>query len=77
MMIECEVKTGQTVESIEHTRREGGDIVWIKFNKRGNWLMKGEMNIIEKGIDEWEGEIVEFVEIWEQSRWEGDKTVVV
>ena len=25
MMIECEVKTGQTVESIENTRREGGD----------------------------------------------------
>ena len=27
MMIECEVKTGQTVESIEHTRREGGEVV--------------------------------------------------
>ena len=25
MMIECEVKDGQTVESIENTRREGGD----------------------------------------------------
>ncbi len=23
-MIKCEVKSGQTVESIEHTRREGG-----------------------------------------------------
>ena len=31
MMIECEVKIGQTVESIEHTRREGGDGVgWNK-----------------------------------------------
>ena len=30
MMIECEVKTGQTVESIEHTRREGGDGVVVK-----------------------------------------------
>ena len=27
MMIECEVKTGQTVESIEHIRREGGQSV--------------------------------------------------
>ena len=27
MMIECEVKTGQTVESIEHTRREKCDAV--------------------------------------------------
>ena len=83
MMIECEVKTGQTVESIEHTRREGGQFVgmqvsngillkeeclrneWkeqpgkavesienirieggdgvgVKFNERGNWLMKGK-----------------------------------
>ena len=39
--------------------------------------MKGKMNIIEKGIDEWEGESFEFVEIREQPRWEGDKTVVV
>ena len=30
MMIDCEVKTGQTVESIEHTRREGGDGVGVK-----------------------------------------------
>ena len=27
MMIECEVKIGQTVEFTEHTRREGGQIV--------------------------------------------------
>ena len=27
MMIECEVKTGQTVESIEHIRMEGGQFV--------------------------------------------------
>ncbi len=40
-------------------------------------MIKGEMNIIEKGIDEWEGERVEFDEICEQSRWEGDKTIVV
>ena len=36
MLIECEVKTGQTGESIEHTRREGGDGVIAKFNERGN-----------------------------------------
>ena len=30
MMTECEVKTGQTVESIENTRREGGDEVGVK-----------------------------------------------
>lgn len=30
MMIECEVKTGQTVESIEHIRREGGERVGAK-----------------------------------------------
>ena len=30
MMIGCEVKTGQTVESIENTRREGGDGVGVK-----------------------------------------------
>ena len=36
MMIECEVKAGQTVESIEHTRREGGDGVGVNPNGRGN-----------------------------------------
>ena len=36
MMIECEVKSGQAVESIEHTRREGGDGVGGKLNERGN-----------------------------------------
>ena len=36
MMIECEVKSGQTVESIKHTRREGGDGVGVKLNERGN-----------------------------------------
>ena len=34
MMVECEVKTGQTVESIEHTRREGGDGVGVKINEK-------------------------------------------
>ena len=36
MMIECEVKTGQTVESIENTRREEGDGVGVKWNEREN-----------------------------------------
>ena len=36
IMIKCEVKTGQTVESIEHTRREGGDGVGVNPNGRGN-----------------------------------------
>ena len=36
MMIECEVKTGHTVESIKHTRREGGDRVGVKSDERGN-----------------------------------------
>ena len=35
MMIECEVKTGQTVESIESIRREGGQfVVMQKLNGR-------------------------------------------
>ena len=36
MMVECEVKIGQTVESIENTRRERGDGVGRKLNERGN-----------------------------------------
>ena len=35
IMIECEVKTGQTVESIKHTRREEGDGVVIKWMREG------------------------------------------
>ena len=37
LMIEGEVKTGQTVESIENTRREGGDGVGVKLNERGGF----------------------------------------
>ena len=36
MIIECEVKNGQTVESIENTRREGGEGVRVKANEREN-----------------------------------------
>ena len=32
MIIECEVKNGQTVESIENTRREGGERVGTKVD---------------------------------------------
>ena len=32
MMVEREVKTGQTVESIEHTRREEGQSVGIQIS---------------------------------------------
>ena len=35
MMIECDVKTSQTVESIENTRREGGDGVGMKRKRKG------------------------------------------
>ena len=34
MMIECDVKTGQTVESIENTRRKVGDGVGVKLNEK-------------------------------------------
>ena len=34
MMIECEFKSGQTVESIENTRREGGERVIIKVDRK-------------------------------------------
>ena len=49
VMIECEVKSGQTVESIENTRRKGGEGVGVKKDERGNSLTKRGMNIIEKG----------------------------
>ena len=40
MTIKCEVKTGQTVESIENTRREGCQIVGIQASN-GRWLKEG------------------------------------
>ena len=40
MMIECEVKTGQTVESIERTRVKGGELVGIQASN-GRWLKEG------------------------------------
>ena len=37
---EWKEQIGEAVESIEHIRIEGGDRVGVKFNERGNWLMK-------------------------------------
>ena len=37
MMIECEVKICQTVESIENTRREGGKMVGKKICGGVKW----------------------------------------
>ena len=45
------VKSGQTVESIEQTRREEGDEVVLK---RG--LREGIEDDWKRGIDEWDGE---------------------
>ena len=39
MMIECEVKSGQTVESIKHTRREGGDGVGMKIKQEDDGIV--------------------------------------
>ena len=58
MMIECEVKTGQTVESIEHTRREGGQLVGMQVSN-GGWLKEGGLWEERK---EQRGETVESIE---------------
>ena len=64
MMIECEVKTGQTVESIEHTRREGGQFVGIQ-GSNGKWLKEGGL------WKEWKEQSGETVESIENTRIEG------
>ena len=58
MMIECEVKTGQTVESIEHTRREGSQFVGIQVSN-GKWLKEGGL---WNELKEQNGETVESIE---------------
>ena len=40
MMIECEAKIGQTVESTEHTRSEGSQFVGIQ-GSNGSCLKEG------------------------------------
>ena len=64
MMIECEVKTGQTVESIEHTRRERCQIVGIQ-GSNGRWLKERCL------WNEWKKQIGETVESIENTRIEG------
>ena len=64
MMIECEVKTSQTVESIEHTRREGSQFVVIQ-GSNGRWLKEGGL------WKEWKEQIGETVELTEDIRIEG------
>ena len=58
MMIECDIKSCQTVESIEHTRREGSQFVGMQ-GSNGRWLKEGSL------LNEWKeqsGETVEFIE---------------
>ena len=62
MMIECKVKTGQTVESIEHTRRNGGQRVGIQASN-GRWLKEGGL------WKEWKKQREETVESIEHTRW--------
>ncbi len=75
--LSVKVKISQTVESIEQTRREGGDGVGEKWMREGIDWWKGKWRWLERGIDEWDGERCEFVETWEQSRCERVKMVVV
>ena len=70
MMIECEVKTGQTVESIEHTRMEGGQAVGTQVSN-GRLLKEGDL------LKEWKEQIRETVESIENIRREGGDGVGV
>ena len=70
MMIECEVKIGQTVESIEHTRREGGQTVGIQ-GSNGRLLKEGGLS------NEWKEQIGETVESIENTRIKGGDGIVV
>ena len=64
MMIECEVKSGQSVESIEYTRMEGGQFVGIQVSN--GRLLKG------RGLwNEWKEKREEIVESIENIRREG------
>ena len=63
MMIECEVKTGQIVESIEYIRREEGQFVGIHASN-GRWLKEGGL------WNEWKEQIGETVESIENTRRE-------
>ncbi len=67
MMIECEVKTGQTVESIENTRREGGDGVVVQGSNR---IMLKE-GVLSKEWTEKTGQTVEPIENTRRERSDG------
>ena len=70
MMIECEVKSVKTVESIENTRREGGDEIGMQVTS-GRWLK-------ERGLwNEWKEQRGETVEPIEHTRIEGGDEVGV
>ena len=55
-MIECEVKTGQIAESIENTRREGGQFVGKQV------LSKKDERILVERMKEKSEETVESIE---------------
>ena len=69
MMIECEVKTDQTVESIKHTRWKGGEFVGIQ-GSNGRWLKEGGL------WKEQKEQIRETVESIENARIKGGDGVV-
>ena len=66
-MIECEVKTCQTVESIEHKRIEEGQFVGIQSSNR-RWLKEG---CLWKEWKEQRGETVESIEHTRRERDDG------
>ena len=68
MMIECEVKAGQTVESIEHIRWDGGQIVG-RQGSNGRWLKEGDL------WKEWKEQRDETAESIEHIRIEGGQLV--
>ena len=68
MMIECEVKTGQTVESIKHTRREGGEPIGTQ-GSNGKWLKEGGL------WEEWKEQRSDTVESIENTRIKGSDGV--
>ena len=68
MMIECEMKTGQTVESIESIRSEGGEFV-VMQGSNGRWLKEGGL------WNEWKEQIRETVKSIEHTRREGGQFV--
>ena len=67
---EWKEQNGETVESIEHTRREGGQVVGIQ-GSNGRLLKEGCL------WKEWKGQRGEIVESIEHTRMEGGDGVGV